>query len=433
MPAWRLQQPSTLTYASGAMTMSDLCLTAGDPLLCLAASQDKGGNLDASYRLRDLPIALLMTAVASADLPLRADGSLQGEGKIRRTAAGALSGNASITSAKGTVTYSDHPERPLVQYDNLSLNAQLTPADQQLRLRADLVDGGNLRGQVDIRGEQQALAGQLSMQVNNLAFLELVTSELAAVKGTANGNFDIGGTLSEPAITGQAALDGFAAEVPSVGLKLTDGRIVLATSDAKVFRIDGKVSSGKGALAINGTAGVGTDVPTSITLKGSQFTAADIPSARVIISPDLTIKQSKHPSFAAGRRACTAASAQRRASAITSVTSTDANRRNATGAAGLTFFQRQLNHFRDCTMDYRNCASASSTAFAFSTLPSRSTSSLACSRCSYETDSLLADPLLWPARHRRLGRRLLRAAFFFMASRTLMTWLDETLIPCSRR
>ncbi len=293
MPPWRLQQPSRLTYADGAMTMSDLCLTAGDPLLCVAASQDKGGKLDASYRLRNLPIALLMTAVTTADLPMRADGKLQGDGKIHRSAAGALSGNAAITSSQGTVTYTDRPDHPLVTYSNLSLNAQLAPAGQQVSLRLDLKDGGGIHGQLAIIGEQRALNGQLSLRVNDLAFLELFTSELAAVKGRANGDFNISGTLAQPAITGQAALDGFAAEVPSVGLKLTDGRFVLATSDAKVFRVDGTVTSGKGALAIKGTAGIGTDMPTSITIKGSQFTAADLPSAKVVMSPDLTVKQSK--------------------------------------------------------------------------------------------------------------------------------------------
>ncbi|MDQ6646048.1 MAG: translocation/assembly module TamB domain-containing protein, partial [Pseudomonadota bacterium] len=272
---------------------SDLCLTAGDPVLCVAASQHKGGNLDASYRLRNLPIALVMTAVASPDLPMRVDGNLQGEGEVHRSAAGALSGHAAVTSAQGTVTYSDHADRPLVTYSNLALNAKLAPTGQQIDINLDLKGGGGIHGHVGISDGQQTLSGQLSLRINDLAFLELFTSELAAVKGSANGNFDISGTLAQPAVTGQVALAGFAAEVPRVGLKLTDGRIVLATKDAKVFRIDGTVTSGKGALAINGTAGIGTDVTTSITVKGSQFTAADIPSAKVVISPDLTVKQSK--------------------------------------------------------------------------------------------------------------------------------------------
>ena len=57
--------------------------------------------------------------------------------------------------------------------------------------------------------------------------------------------------------------------------------------------------SGKGTLAINGNAGLGADAHTEITLKGSQFTAADIPSAKVVISPDLVIKQDARASTSA--------------------------------------------------------------------------------------------------------------------------------------
>ena len=84
---------------------------------------------------------------------------------------------------------------------------------------------------------------------------------------------------------------GFAAEVPSAGLKLSKGELTLSTTYAQQFLIHGQVTSGAGTLAINGNAGLGTNEQTHLTLKGSQFTAADIPAARVVISPDLTVKQ----------------------------------------------------------------------------------------------------------------------------------------------
>ncbi|MEO7072677.1 MAG: pathogenicity protein, partial [Rhodanobacter sp.] len=39
LPPWRLLQPSRLRYAGGAMSLTELCLTAGDPQLCIAANQ----------------------------------------------------------------------------------------------------------------------------------------------------------------------------------------------------------------------------------------------------------------------------------------------------------------------------------------------------------------------------------------------------------
>ncbi|MBT2116088.1 translocation/assembly module TamB domain-containing protein [Dyella sp. LX-66] len=290
IPRWHLQQPAQLGYDNGAMSLSELCLTAGEPQLCVAAKQDKAGNLDANYRLRDLPLALLMT-FAGPDMPMRADGTLGGSGSIRRNAAGALSGSASITSPRGTITYVDRADQPLLSYNELALQAQLSPSSQNATLHAGLNDGGRVDGQVSINGAQQALGGQLELHLNNLKFIELFSNEVAEVKGAANGSFRFAGTVAQPLVSGQAAVTGFAAEVPSAGLKLSQGQLTVSTTDARQFLIGGSVQSGKGSLRIDGHAGVGEGATTAINVKGSQFTAADIPSAKVIISPDLQITQ----------------------------------------------------------------------------------------------------------------------------------------------
>ncbi|HWU77493.1 MAG TPA: translocation/assembly module TamB domain-containing protein [Rhodanobacter sp.] len=292
MPGWHLQQGVAMSYADSAMKLSELCLGAGDPQLCVAANQDKAGNLDASYRLHALPLPLVLAVAGSAELPLRVDGSIQGQGKIRRSAAGALSGSATLDSARGSVTYADRPDRPLLDYRNLALQAQLSPARQQLNMHVELADGGHVEGQLAISGDKQDLSGQLTLQLKQLGFLELASSELAAVKGRLDGALQIGGTLAAPAITGQATVDGFAAEVPKAGLKLGSGKLTLATADAKLLRIDGQVTSGSGNLVIRGDLGLGADVATALTIKGSQFIAADIPSAKLVVSPDLQIRQS---------------------------------------------------------------------------------------------------------------------------------------------
>ena len=140
-------------------------------------------------------------------------------------------------------------------------------------------------------GAQQSLGGQLDLRLNNLAFIELLSSEVANVRGGLNGNFRFAGTLKQPAITGQANLSDFAAEVPTAGLKLVKGRLSVSATDARQFLVDGSVQSGKGTLAISGQPASARDAQTVITLKGSQFTAADIPAAKLVISPDLTIRQ----------------------------------------------------------------------------------------------------------------------------------------------
>jgi len=290
LPRWRLQQSTALSYNDGALNLSELCLTAGEPLLCAAAKQDKAGNLDASYRLRSMPIALLLNAATTSKPPMRVEGTLEGNGNIRRNAAGALNGNASITSAHGSIAYADRADQPLIIYDNLALNAQLSPSSQRIDLHANLTNNGHLDGQVSISGAQQALAGHVSLRANNLAMLEIFTNEVVNPKGTVSGDFDLGGTLSQPAVNGQAGLSDFAAEIPAMGLKLNQGRVTIATTDAQHFNITGALNSGDGSIALQGTAAIGADGQSVLSVKGSNFKAVDVPTAKVAVSPDLAIR-----------------------------------------------------------------------------------------------------------------------------------------------
>ncbi|HEX7815323.1 translocation/assembly module TamB domain-containing protein [Dyella sp.] len=291
IPRWRLAQPTSLSYNGGAVNLSELCLTAGTPQLCVAAKQDKAGNLDASYRLRELPLALLTSIAGTPDMPMRADGALDGNGAIRRNAAGALSGNANIQSPHGSITYVEHADRPVLSYTDLAINAQLSPTSQHGTLSMNLNDGGRLDGQLGIDGAQQNLSGQINLRFNDLGLIELFTHEVASVKGQVQGQFHLAGTVRRPAVTGRADIADFAAEIPVAGLKLTQGHVTVSTDDARRFDIQGGVQSGKGSMTIDGYADIGQNAQTAITLKGSQFTAADIPAAKVIISPDLVLKQ----------------------------------------------------------------------------------------------------------------------------------------------
>jgi translocation and assembly module TamB len=289
LPRWRLQAPATLDYGDGAIALSGLCLSAGEPLLCAQGKQDKAGNLTAGYRLRALPLALLLNAGGYADLPMRADGSLHGEGTLKRGANGALSGQATLASDQGSITYTQQAQRPLLAWHGLTVDARLAPGHQQVEAHAGLNGNGRLDGRLTIDGASQALGGELALRLDSLAPLELLTSQLANVQGRLDGHFGFAGTLAQPAVTGQANVDGFAAELPALGLNLTDGVLALRAPDARQLELDGHLRSGKGTLSIGGSYGLADQAPTTITLSGKAVTAADIPAAKVVLSPDLKL------------------------------------------------------------------------------------------------------------------------------------------------
>jgi len=293
-PPLALEQPAQLAWNGKQFSASETCLAGGGPKLCVSGNGGADGSASARYRIEQLPLALL-TKLAAPDAPFKADGMIGGHGDVQRAANGALNGNATIASDKGSVAYPDNANQPLLAYTGLALDTTLSPQSTHATLRAALDHDGKLAGDVTLTGapgSAQALSGRVDAALNSLAFVELLTPEVANVKGRLAANYTIGGTIAAPQLAGAVTLKEFATEVPSAGLKLHDGDITVRATDAEHFALDGTLKSGDGTLTLSGAGGVGATAPLKATIKGDNFLAADIPAAKVVISPDLTIERS---------------------------------------------------------------------------------------------------------------------------------------------
>jgi translocation and assembly module TamB len=162
-------------------------------------------------------------------------------------------------------------------------------------LKAALDHDGKLDGNITLDGapgSPLAMSGRVDATLNSLAFVELLTTEVANTKGRVEAHYTIGGTTAAPALAGELSLKEFATEIPEAGLKLHDGEIHVRAADAEHFALDGTLKSGDGTLTVSGSGGIGPTAPASATIKGENFLAADIPAARVLISPDIRIERS---------------------------------------------------------------------------------------------------------------------------------------------
>ncbi|NCT67122.1 MAG: pathogenicity protein [Rhodanobacteraceae bacterium] len=292
-PPLALEQPVALAWDGKRFNANELCLAGGGPTLCLAGSGGTDGSASARYRIEQLPLALLVR-LAAPDAPLKVVGTLGGSGTFTRAANGALDGQATLASAQGSIGYPDNAEQPLLAWTGLALDAQLSPQATHASVRAALDHDGRLDGTLTLGGtpgSAQALSGRVELALNSLAFVELLTPEVANTKGRLVADYTLGGTTAAPALSGALTLKEFATEVPAAGLKLHDGDINLRALDAGHFALDGTLKSGDGTLALSGSGGVGADAPFKASVKGDNFLAADIPAARVLISPDLTLER----------------------------------------------------------------------------------------------------------------------------------------------
>ncbi len=273
--------------------------------LCIGGNSNFDGSLAASYRLEHLPLRLLLR-LGAPDSPVRLRGEIGGTGELARTSAGALTGNARISSAKGELFYSGGGNKPLLSYTDFAIDAQLLGSAATATIRAKLDHDGRIDGKLDLGamdGASQVISGNFEAALNSLAFLDLLSSEVVNSQGRLSANYTIAGTLAEPRLDGALKLDGFATEIPSAGLKLRDGTFSLRAADASRYVLEGSIGSGKGSLVISGDGGLGADEPMKASVKGENFTAADIPAARVVLSPDLAVERNAEGIFIGGKLA----------------------------------------------------------------------------------------------------------------------------------
>ena len=290
-PSWRLTHPSALTYVGAAFNLDELCLRAGTSDLCASAMQDAKNGTQAKFSIEHLPLAMI-AKLASPDAPLKLEGEIKGNGEIVQSTAGALTGQATISSDTGTITYPDSAAQALLSYKGFHVDAALSPQQNTITIASDLNDGGRIDGHIVTGapdGGSMPLSGNLSANINNLSFIDLITTAVSGTKGKIEAKFALSGSTAKPGIEGQLALTDFATEVPAAGLKLHDGNVAVRSRDGENFDIDGSIGSAEGKLALKGNAGIATNAPVNLTIQGDDFLAADIPGAKVHISPNLKV------------------------------------------------------------------------------------------------------------------------------------------------
>ena len=266
-----------------------LCLASENARICTSASQAADQSAQAKFSIAHLPLKTI-AKFADPDAPLRLEGEINGDGAIARSGAGALSGNANITSARARSRIRIRSSSRWSSYQDFVVTAKFDAQQSAIDVRSAFDHDGHLNGHITIGGgDNAALAGTITASMNNLGFIDLLSTQTATTKGAVNAKIALSGTTSKPNASGDIALSGFATEIPTAGLKLHDGNITLHSDDGSAFKIDGNIASDEGKLAVGGSLGVDKNAPIDITIKGDNFLAADIPGARVHISPDLTI------------------------------------------------------------------------------------------------------------------------------------------------
>jgi translocation and assembly module TamB len=293
-----LRGPANIVLGKNTAELSQACLVDGRIELCAAGALQPDGAIRASYSLANLPLAL-GNALATADLPIKLEGTLQGHGEIRRTPQGELFGDVLIESDAGSISRQiagapgdetqDAPQK-LLAYRALRVSATLSGPDARGAFETQLEPNATLRGEGsihDLGRAESSIAGRLRGRIPDLAPLGVFVPQLANVHGRVDADIAVAGTVQAPELSGLVSAADLAADIPAIGLRLKNGQLQARPAPSGEIAVDGGIVSGDGRLAFAGKADRSGRI--EMHVGGERVLAADIPGARVIVTPDLNL------------------------------------------------------------------------------------------------------------------------------------------------
>jgi translocation and assembly module TamB len=305
-----LREPANIVIDKDSAEISQACLADNRIELCAAGARQADGAVRASYSLANVPLAL-GNALATSELPIKLEGTLQGHGEIRRSAQGELFGDVLIESESGSISRqlaaapgdeTQQAPQKLLAYHGLRVAATLSGPDAQASFDTQFDPNGTLHGEAsahDLGKASTPVNGRVRGQIPDLAPLAVFVPQLANVHGRVDADIGVAGTAQTPELSGLISASELAADIPAIGLRLKDGTLQARPAPSGEVGIEGGIVSGDGRLAFKGKADRTGKI--DMHVGGERVLAANIPGAKVIVSPDLNLARTPERTTISGQ------------------------------------------------------------------------------------------------------------------------------------
>ncbi|HEU4699295.1 MAG TPA: translocation/assembly module TamB domain-containing protein [Gemmatimonadales bacterium] len=231
---------------------------------------------------------------------------------------GALAGDLTARVARDSMLTADLTVAPrgfaLAHFENgVERRVVFDTTGLVLRVGADGLHGTLDLGITDPRGGRiGALAGRLALpgyrrwgaalgpqpltarfdgRVSDLSFAEALAPQVDSLAGRLTLAASLTGTVDTPRVTGGMQLQDVAARLPLYGVVVHDVQLTAQGDSAGAIRLDGRLRSGPGALAVTGASPLAPTAaaPGRIRVQGDSFEVMRTPEAHVLVSPDMSV------------------------------------------------------------------------------------------------------------------------------------------------
>lgn len=289
---WLLNQPTQFFADPSSVQVAPFCLSADQHEAKLCAGIEwltKEQLFNADLNMNNISLALLEpflpnTITAKGALDVEAHYSQQGNTR-------SYHGHVFLHE-----THLDLPDQDVnlvLQSSNIiELQGNQDRLDGRITINTDAVAGG-LTGvfALDSPFNGPLLNAKINLDFASLKIVSLLIPDIQNVSGELNGQFELHGPLMKPAISGQLALQGAGAEVPSAGLILErlNFNIESPVGVDQPFTMAGRVRSGEGELEVTGRYDLATHIA-HFDIVGDNFTAMNSREINLVVSPQAQVE-----------------------------------------------------------------------------------------------------------------------------------------------
>lgn len=293
--SWQLDKPAAFVMGGERSRLESFCLVDEEASLCVDGSLDKVQGWAVNGSIDNFPLDLLSQSGLSA-IPL--EGKLQSTVEAVGDGARLLELDAWLKIPRLEVK---DPRESGQQYQCSEIALVTAIEDQSLKidLNSRFAEQGRLVGNLSLKNFNDHLAqpeslpfsGQLDFDLQDLAFITILTGSRFEPTGKLVGNFDFQGTPAAPVARGNIDLQKGNIFIADLGITLEDMETQLQTTGKS---LQYTISAGSGPGSVKSDGVLSFDAAQGMTLKsslqGTDFDVMATDEYTIRISPKVQVE-----------------------------------------------------------------------------------------------------------------------------------------------
>ncbi len=301
---WQTQTPAQIVAGAKSATIDKFCLTREQSDLCLSGTWDaENSNTGGTASLSTFPLNWLSPWFPDTLEDLGGTLSFETQANMQEK----MAATAHIGITPGKIKYKTVKDTGTFTHEGMKIDINVADdgidADLWLSVESNIISGKLLSPDLLRKNSDHSptLNGKIKIDAKNFAIAEKLVEDIDNLNAQIDTDLSIKGTLAEPDVNGVGKLHINSILIPVAGLELADTSLNILADNSEL-KISGVFNSGKGAMALDGTALLNAEknYPARITLKGENFRIVNLPEIQVYLSTDLTIEKKKDMTLLSG-------------------------------------------------------------------------------------------------------------------------------------